>query len=99
MLALCRANNYVHTLIAHARHNINVSSEVTMGSLVVVKWVEEGKYKDLEQAIQRRFIITKQYGPGDEVKVRWGKAGRVWKVIYLGEQKKKKTTEQKWKTE
>ena len=59
--------------------------------LALVKWPAEGKYKDLEQAIQRCFISSKHFGIGDEIEVWWGKAGRVWKAIYLGQQKKEAT--------
>ena len=34
--------------------------------LALVKWIAEGKYKDLEQAIQRRFISSKHFGIGEE---------------------------------
>ena len=35
-------------------------------SVALVKWTAEGKYKDFEQAIQRRFISSKHFGIGDE---------------------------------
>ena len=34
--------------------------------LASVKWTAEGKYKDLEQAIQRHFISSKHFGIEDE---------------------------------
>ena len=80
----------VLSLIVHVRERSAMSGSL----LALVKWTEEGKYKDLEQAIQRHFISSKHFGIGDEIEVRWGKAGRVWKAIYLGEQKKE-ATEQK----
>ena len=80
----------VLSLIVHVRERSAMSGSL----LALVKWTEKGKYKDLEQAIQRRFISSKHFGIGDEIEVRWGKAGRVWKAIYLGEQKKE-ATEQK----
>lgn len=88
MLALALSIGRLQNIIAHARHSVNVTSKAMSSPLAVVKWIEERKYKDLEQAIQRRFISTKQFGTGDEVEVRWGKAGRVWKVIYLGEKRR-----------
>ena len=44
----------VLSLIVHVRERSAMSGSL----LALVKWTEEGKYKDLEQAIQRRFIAA-----------------------------------------
>ena len=36
----------------------------------LVKWTADGKYKDLEEAIQRHFISTKYFEIGNKVEVR-----------------------------
>ena len=69
---------------------------VSMAHLVLVKWLEKGKCKGLEQAIQKKYIKNKDV-KGDTVEVRWGKSGRLWKGVYLGEYSEK--TEQKRKKE
>ena len=49
--------------------------------LAIVKWTTEGKYKDIEQAIQRRVISSKHYKIGDKVEGWWEKAGCIWNAI------------------
>ena len=68
---------------------------VSMAHLVLVKWLEKGKYEGLEQAIEKKYIKKKDVKEGDTVEVRWGKSGRLWKGVYLGEYSEK--TEQKRK--
>ena len=54
--------------------------------MVLVKWTVQEKYKNLFiTTILRRFISSNLFGIGNEVEVHWGKAGYMWKMIYLEE--------------
>lgn len=60
----------------------------TGSKFVEVRWVEDGKFQGVCNLIERKYVMNNNNNnlkEGEEVEVRWGKKGRLWKAVYLGD--------------